>query len=200
MAGPGSAGRRLQTTILSDLRIYSLLEHADRDLAARARAKRCALCGGRLDGASYRRKPRAPLPGWDRAGWDRRASFCCAHCRKRTTPPSVRFLGRRVYAGAVVVLASAMRHGLTRARVRELRRVVDVPARTLERWRCWWLDTFVRSRFWRATRGLFAPPADESVLPLSILERMDGADQTARLVQTLLLLSPITTRIGQVDV
>ena len=38
--------------------------------------------------------------------YDRRLSFCCALdvCRKRTTPPSLRFLGRKVYLGAVVVL------------------------------------------------------------------------------------------------
>ena len=35
-----------------------------------------------------------------------RFSFCCDRdgCRKRVTPPSVRFLGRRVYLGAVVIL------------------------------------------------------------------------------------------------
>ncbi|NLS97786.1 MAG: hypothetical protein GXX96_37065 [Planctomycetaceae bacterium] len=32
-------------------------------------------------------------------------------CRKRTTPLSVRFLGRKVYLGAVVVLVAAMRQG-----------------------------------------------------------------------------------------
>ena len=35
-----------------------------------------------------------------------RFSFCCDRdgCRKRVTPPSVRFLGRKVYLGAVVIL------------------------------------------------------------------------------------------------
>ena len=42
-----------------------------------------------------------------------RLSFCCDRdgCRKRATPPSVRFLGRKVYLGAVVVLVAAMRQG-----------------------------------------------------------------------------------------
>src|ERR1700726_3419348 len=46
--------------------------------------------------------------------WDRRYSFCCAEedCRRRLTPESVRFLGRRVYAGLVVVLMATMIHGL----------------------------------------------------------------------------------------
>jgi len=38
-------------------------------------------------------------------GYDTRTSFCCACCRKRLPPPSVRFLDRKVF-GAIVVLAS----------------------------------------------------------------------------------------------
>ncbi|MFL9910491.1 hypothetical protein [Paraburkholderia sp. RL17-337-BIB-A] len=34
---------------------------------------------------------------------DFRHSVCCAGCRRRTTPVSVRFLGRRVYAAAIMV-------------------------------------------------------------------------------------------------
>ena len=39
-----------------------------------------------------------------------RFSFCCAvdGCRKRATPPSLRFLGRKVYLATVVTLISAM--------------------------------------------------------------------------------------------
>lgn len=95
--------------------------------------------------ASFPRKPRGPaaLP----AGYDRRHSFCCAvdGCRKRVTPLSVRFLGRRVFTGAVVVLVSALRHGLTPPRVRRLREALGVSRRTLERWCVWWCETFAAS-------------------------------------------------------
>ena len=49
-----------------------------------------------------------------------RFSFCCAAdgCRKRETPASLRFLGRKVFLGAMVVLISAMQSGLTTARAR----------------------------------------------------------------------------------
>jgi hypothetical protein len=42
--------------------------------------------------------------------FDRRFSLCCGRegCRRRATPPSVRFLGRRVYVGAVVIVASVL--------------------------------------------------------------------------------------------
>jgi len=42
-------------------------------------------------------------------------SFCCAldGCRSRATPPSLRFLGRKVYLAAIVVLIAILRHGAT---------------------------------------------------------------------------------------
>ena len=80
------------------------------------------------------RKPRGGPP------WEVRFSFCCAKegCRRRHTPGSVRFLGRRVYAGLIVVLVSAMLHGLNPERVQRLRKVLGIDWRTLGRWRQWW--------------------------------------------------------------
>ena len=63
---------------------------------------------------------------------------CCNQegCRKRVTPPSVRFLGRKVYFAAVIILVAAMRQGPTPRRVQELRRLFgDLDARTIARWR-----------------------------------------------------------------
>jgi hypothetical protein len=39
-------------------------------------------------------------------GYDTRTSFCCACCRKRLPPPSVPIRDRKVFLGAIVVLAS----------------------------------------------------------------------------------------------
>jgi len=52
-------------------------------------------------------------------GYDRRHSFCCAEesCRRRTTPASVRFLGPKVYLGAIVALVTALRHGANAGRI-----------------------------------------------------------------------------------
>jgi hypothetical protein len=52
----------------------------------------------------------------------RRFSFCCAvdGCRSRATPPSLRFLGPKVYIAAIVVLIAVLRHGATALRMREL--------------------------------------------------------------------------------
>ena len=50
-------------------------------------------------------------------------------------PPSVRFLGRKVYLGAVVVLVAAMRQGPSPRRVRELSELFGADRRTIARWR-----------------------------------------------------------------
>src|SRR5262249_9270810 len=64
-------------------------------------------CRGRLDRADYPRKVRG-VPAGLEGQFSRRFSLCCSRqgCRRRLTPPSVRFLGRRVYAAVLVVVAS----------------------------------------------------------------------------------------------
>lgn len=179
--------------LLGDARLYRLLQGFDEDLAAKARARGCVVCRGVLHGARYPRKPRG---GATELGpeYDKRLSFCCAvrGCRKRVTPASVRFLGRKVYLGAVVVLVSAMRLGATPRRVSQLRALVGVSARTLERWRAWWRRTFAESAFWRAATGWFDRPVARERLPQSLLERF-ACSSSDQVVATLRFLAPITT-------
>ena len=106
---------------LSDARFYQLLFRIDQNLANEVQAGGCRFCGGVLHGARYPRKPRGLRPVRD-ASHDTRLSFCCAMngCRRRNTPPSVRFLGRRVYLGVMVILFTALQNGLTEKRRREL--------------------------------------------------------------------------------
>ena len=181
--------------LLRDARVYGVLFEIDRDLAAAAAAAGCG-CGGRLHSARYRRKPRCGLD-LDRVDpdWGLRFSFCCARdgCRRRTTPASVRFLGRRVYASVVVLLIAVLSESATPRRRRRLRQVVgDVSPRTIGRWQRWWRETFPRTSFWREGRGQFAVPLATEALPGSLLERFSGTDTAARLVALLRWLSPIT--------
>jgi hypothetical protein len=178
--------------VLSDSRFFSALTKFDGDLAAGVRAAGCG-CGGRLDSARYPRKPRGgPAALGAEYGW--RLSFCCAEegCRRRVTPPSVRYLGRRVYLGVVVVLVSAMEHGLSLRRVAALTQHLGIGLRTLRRWRQWWRTVFVRSRVWRGGRGRFVPPVDETALPRACLERFSGA-AGERVLAMLCFLTPLTT-------
>jgi hypothetical protein len=176
--------------LFADRKLHEWLERVDNDLADSVCAGGCGHCGGVLHSAKYKRKPRGP-EGVE--SWDRRHSFCCAEegCRKRHTPPSLRFLGRRVYVSVVVVLVAAMAHGVKPRRVERLRQVLGIDARTLERWRRWWLETFVRTGFWKGAKGRFMPPVDPKRLPLSLVETF-GAQYREGLVKLLEFLAPIT--------
>jgi hypothetical protein len=65
-------------------------------IVAQVQAGGCT-CGGVRHSARYPRKPRA-LQGMLDERYQNRLSFCCARegCRRRSTPPSVRFLGRKL--------------------------------------------------------------------------------------------------------
>jgi hypothetical protein len=179
--------------VLSDSRFFSTLVRFDEDLAAEVRAAGCE-CGGRLHSARYPRKPRGgPADLGPEYGW--RLSFCCAEegCRRRVTPPSVRYLGRRVYLGVVVVLVAAMEQGLSLRRVAALNQHLGIGLRTLRRWRQWWRVALVRTPHWRGVRGRFMPPINEAALPYALLERFGGAAAEC-VLSVLRLLAPLTTR------
>jgi len=182
----------LYRDLLADATFHHLLLTFDNDLADAARAGRCARCGGALHSACYPRKLRGRLC---RLGpeHDRRFSFCCAvdGCRSRATPPSLRFLGRKVYLAAIVVLVAIMRHGVTTSRMGRLSPVIGVDRRTVERWRAWWREGFTAIPFWQAARASFMPPIDSERLPASLLERFSG-DDTDRLVALLRFVGPVT--------
>jgi hypothetical protein len=173
----------------------ALLSYFDQDLAKQCRAQGCARCGGRLHRACYPRKPRGGGPQLSEDYlW--RWSFCCAKqaCRTRTTPVSLRFLGRRVYLGAVVALAACMQQGLSDRRMAALNLVLEVPRRTLKRWRLWWQEVFVHTAFWQVARARLMPPLDEQLLPLSLFERFAGVDFGQQLGRLLNFISPLSTR------
>ncbi len=176
---------------------WTFLFEVDEDLAATARRKGCA-CGGRLHGANYPRKPRGgggDLP----KTYGYRLSFCCSRqgCRKRVTPPSVRFLGRKAYLAAVVVLVAAMRQGPTPRRVREMSAHFDVDRRTIVRWQRFWREHLPGTPFWKVRRARLVPPVDVTLLPLCLVKAfLEGADLREEWKRLLLFLSPLTTAEG----
>ena len=185
---------------LADRKLHQLLENVDQESAERAKKKGCPVCGEVLHWARFRRKVRGVFDT-DESIWEWRLSFCCARegCRKRVTPASVRFLGRRIYAGLAVVLLSAMVHGLTASRVQELREMMGVDRRTLERWRKWWLESFPSSDFWKAARARFSAPLCEQTLPLSLCRVFSvGEDEPKGLCKLLGFLKPITVAAAQI--
>jgi hypothetical protein len=149
---------------------WSFLFAIDQDLAETARKSACT-CGGRLHCANYLRKPRGTpvqLPEPQR----KRLSFCCDRdgCRKRVTPPSVRFLGPKVYLGAIIIVISAMRQGPTPRRVRELSKRFGADRRTIARWQVFWRELFPQTQFWKTARARIVPLIEIVSLPNSLLD------------------------------
>jgi hypothetical protein len=183
--------------VLADAKFHEQLLAFDRDLASSARAARCRLCGGALHSGSYARKPRGGpaglVTGQLGRAYAERFSFCCAvdGCRKRATPPSLRFLGRRVYLATVVTLISALLLGTTPSRLARLSVVPGLDRRTLARWRAWWRSTFTDSRFAPVAMAAMVPPIDITALPVSLLERFAG-DMREQLIALLRFLGPLT--------
>ena len=179
-------------SLLQDSSFFELLLKLDGDLAAEVRRSRCA-CGGALHSARYERKPRGGPAGLGPES-AMRFSFCCATegCRRRATPPSLRFLGRKVFFGVLVLLVPVLRDGPTPARLGRLCETFVVSARTVRRWMRFWREAFVESRAWQSSRGRFALPVRAGTMPMSLLEAFSGITDTAsRLVAVLRLVAPV---------
>jgi hypothetical protein len=107
----------------------------------------------------YNRKPRGfppDLPGDVEATYFAfRFSFLCRGCRKRTTPPSCRFLGRKVYVGPALILACRAIEAGRAISLEEIRRILQdfIPKVTARRWIAWWRGAVWISPFWRGYRG-----------------------------------------------
>jgi len=177
----------------ADAKWFATLAAIDEEFAGKVKAAGCGDCGGPLDRADYDRKPRGDL-GESADAFARRRSFCCRRegCRHRATPPSVRFLGRKVYVAVLVVIASVLGRERRIVGRGSGRHVEGVPVRTVRRWLNWWQIAFVLGPFWIEANGLFARPVDETALPTSLLARF-AVPATNAVTALLRLIAPITT-------
>jgi len=175
--------------VLHDPSFFRFLSRIDAEFAAETRAGRCPDCEGPLHVADFPRKPRG-CPAGVREEYSRRLSFTCGWCDGRSTPQSVRFSGRRVYVAVMLMLVSPP--GTSAART--LGASLEVPLRTLTRWRRWWRKDFALTRFWQSVRGCFVPPISMAELPESLLERFAGPTSTERLARLLRFVAPLSTR------
>ena len=140
--------------------------------------------------ADYPRKPRGIADLAEEDWW--RFSFCCAECRRRTTPKSVRFLGRKVYAAVVVMVAC-----LLRAQGELVRRIIGrygAAMWTVRRWVMWWNGPVLSSTWWKEARAYVMPPADETRLVASLCDRFQATTIEPRAVLSRMLrfTSPLT--------
>ena len=178
-------------TLLQSPRFFQLLLQIDTDLATQMHATPCA-CGGVLHRANYPRKPKA-CPEEVLADFRSRWSFCCNLCRKRSTPMSVRFLGRRVYVALAVVVLAVKRNKINAATT-QAGEALGVPERTIARWRQWWLQLFCATALWQAQCGRFMPSVEITELPQSLMARFTGTAHEA-MGHLLKFLGPLSVRI-----
>ncbi len=169
----------------------------DLEIAAEILATGCS-CGGRLHRADFPRKPRGLPPGFDASVLARRVDLCCDRdgCRRRALPPSVIWLGRRVYVGVAVVLGAALRNGDTPDRVQRVSELTGASTRTVHRWVRWWRETFVTTPTWRILRARVMPhdAAAEHDLPRSLLNALPADDPLVKLTRVMTWLLPLTSR------
>lgn len=176
---------------LFDSSFHTLLIAIDRELAEEVRQQGCS-CGGRLHCSNYPRSPFGLLIKF-RTAYEERFSFCCSDCRRRTTPPSVRFFGRRWYPAPLLLLISALMLSINERRLTQIKHYfgITVSESTWKRWRRWWRAAFIETAFWKQARGLIPEPKR----CISIARRMLIAFQGKIDNKMLLLLqfiSPIT--------
>jgi hypothetical protein len=163
----------------------------DEAIVERAAREGCRECSGPLYRGDHPRKPRGGLLGLAAESFNRRFSLCCGRegCRLRAMPPSVRFLGRRVYVGAIVVLASAV--ALAAATVSLGVRTTGIPARTTRRWLRWWRGPFTTTGPFVDLSVRLVPAPARGRIPTSLLERLGVGP--AAIAKLLVWLAPLTT-------
>jgi len=89
----------------SNLNFHTHLLTIDIALAQKVKEQGCLHCGGALHQANY------PRIGFGVTAqitpiYTCRFSYCYANCRRRATPPSVRFFGRRRYISTLFILGT----------------------------------------------------------------------------------------------
>lgn len=161
--------------------------------AQAVRVGRCSRpgCGGRLDFANYPRKVRGLDESAALAGrYDSRLSLCCSvrGCRRRATPPSVRFLGRFVYAMRVLVAWAASRPAPSRS-------PTSTPSRqTTKRWGGYWGERVGQDARMALVVGalVVSSGAVAANLVVAVMRSAPGTE-IERMVTTHRLLAPLTT-------
>jgi len=158
----------------------------------RTRDKACPHCGGTLHQAHYPRKGFGIKAEYAHF-YDQRFSLCCATCRCRVTPPSIRFLFQRRFVSSVFVLISALRQSASARHCDVLARRfgIHVSLSTWRRWRAWWRQLPL-SRFWQQVKSRLPSFIPQTPLARGLLSQFSGDYLSQRLVLFLRFLSALS--------
>jgi hypothetical protein len=167
-------------SILTDPSFPSFLAKIDAEIAELFRDQGCN-CGGKLHRSNFLRSLGFGLTEESDKAARVRYSFSCAEdgCRKRMTPPSLRFIHGKWFLSVVIIFMSALQHGLTGERRAELIRHLGVSNQMINRWRKWWQETFVKSAMWRTWRSRCVVESGDAVVD-ALLQHFSAATKTLR--------------------
>jgi len=153
--------------LLQKASLFSLLHRIDMDLARQHQQGGCPYCSGPLHHGNYMRKPRGGPDGIPEE-CNLRLSLCCGQegCRRRSPPPSVRFMGQRVYWGCVILVTMTLRQGRPDGMsANKLKELFGVTRLTIKRWVGYFRDVFPFCARWQRLRGRVSSSVRDSDLP-----------------------------------
>ena len=173
---------------------YLLLVAIDQAFANIAKQEGCPCCGGKLNIANYPRSPFG-VPAQFRSMFDERYSLCCNTCRRRITPQSVRFFGRRWFPAPLLLLISILKRGASSRRCAQIKRHLGIVVNpsTWRRWQRWWSMAFPTTLFWQQSKGLLIATlqATDNHYPGALLDMFQGKF-TEKICLLLRFLAPLT--------
>lgn len=182
-------------TVELDINFIKSLYEKDKENAKKYHFSKCRheLCNGIYHSSSYPRKPRG-IQVEAEEFYSSRFSFCCSRCRRRFTPESIRFLGRKVYIAFFIML-------MLYPPVKNIhQQFIELPPKslapiTLRRWFLWWDATIPKSPVWKKLVGLLLANIENVFLPIFLIEQFiqEHLDFKKSLLAMLEFISPIST-------
>lgn len=180
--------------LLQKAKLYQLLFLIDCHFSKTVKKQGCPFCNGVLHQADYFRKPRGPFKDLPEE-YQKRHSLCCSceNCRKRSLPPSCRFMERRVYFWPVILIVMALRQNKKDSySAGQLVRLFKISRNTLKRWFQFFKDCFPLLPQWQRVRGFIPTSIDNNEIPGRLLHfylnRFNGKEMEA-LLRCLIVLT-----------
>ena len=185
--------------LLTDARFHNILFDLDRLIAEQVRQEPCRFCQGNLHQSHFPRKPRG-VPKGTHPDYSIRFSYCCGTdgCRKRFTPPSMRFLSRKVYSSVVIILIFLLKPETDESRIETINQLLGttLSVETLRRWRHFWTKDLPQTHTWRR---LAIRHSLSQKLPMSLLALFEETAKCS-LIKGLKLILPLTAGVHLFDV
>ena len=185
--------------LLTDARFHNILFDLDRLIAKQVRQTQGPLCFGNLNQSNFPRKPRG-VPEDTAPDYHIRFSLCCSTdgCRKRFTPPSMRFLSRKVYSSVVIILIFLLKPETDESRIEEINTLLGttLSVETFRRWRHFWIKDLPQTHTWKRLSLSYMHVQN---LPVSLLTLFEQTGEQA-LIMGLKLILPLTAGVHLFDV